>query len=100
MTVFTAGTVTDQKKCNNMNILVTIDIHSFRLSSSCTVLAFSALTLLVGWQEGHPAWLGAGMVPLTVSCFSKIQIGFRTGSGSSGAVMDKGPLNGGVGVCV
>jgi len=27
---------------------------------------FSALTLLVGWQEGHPAckkeWLGAGMV--------------------------------------
>jgi len=61
-------------------------------------LAFSALTLLVGWQERHPAckkteWLGAGVViclerdadlhmaqlmplPLTVSCFSKIQIGF------------------------
>jgi len=60
--------------------------------------AFSALTLLVGWQEGHPAYRklsvwGAGMViclergadlhmawlmplPLTVSCFSKIQIGF------------------------
>jgi len=59
--------------------------------------AFSALTLLVGRQEGHPAckkteWWGAGMViclerdadlymtqlmpmPLTVSCFSKIQIG-------------------------
>jgi len=60
--------------------------------------AFSALTLLVGRQEGHPAckktqrW-GAGMVicleqgadlhmaqlmplPLTVSCFSNIQIGF------------------------
>jgi len=57
---------------------------------------FSALTLLVGWQEGHPAckkteWWGAGMVicleqgadlhmtqrmplPLTVSCFSKIQL--------------------------
>jgi len=56
------------------------------------------LTLLVGWQEGHPAckkteqW-GAGVVicleggadlhmaqriplPLTVSCFSKIQIVF------------------------
>jgi len=54
--------------------------------------------LLVGWQEGHPAckkteWWGAGVViclergadlhgaqlmplPLTVSCFSKIQIGF------------------------
>jgi len=59
---------------------------------------YSALTLLVGWQEGHPACKnlsggGAGMVicleqgadlhmaqlmplPLTVSCFSKIQIGF------------------------
>jgi len=56
--------------------------------------AFSALTLLVRWQEGHPAckkteWLGAGVVvclergadlhmaqlmplPLTISCFSKI----------------------------
>ena len=63
-------------------------------------VAFSALTLLVGRQEGHPAckkterW-GAGMViclgrgaelhiaqlmplPLTVSCFSKIQIGFTS----------------------
>ena len=60
--------------------------------------AFSALTLLVGRQEGHPAckkteWWGAGVVvcrergadlhttqlmplPLTVSCFSKIQNGF------------------------
>jgi len=58
----------------------------------------SALTLLVGRQEEHPAckktdWWGAGMViclqrgadlymaqriplPLTVSCFSKIQYGF------------------------
>jgi len=58
--------------------------------------AFSVLTLLVGRQEGHPAckkteWWGAGLVicleqgadlhlaqlmslPLTVSCFSKIQI--------------------------
>jgi len=60
--------------------------------------AFSALTLLVGRQEEHPAckkleWWGAGMViclerdadlhmaqlmslPLNVSCFCKIQIGF------------------------
>ena len=59
--------------------------------------SFSALTLLVGQQEGHPAckkteWWVAGVVvclergadlhmaqlmplPLTVSCFSKIQIG-------------------------
>ena len=61
-------------------------------------IAFSALTLLVGRQEGHPAckkteWWGTGVViclergadlhvvqlmplPHTVSCFSKIQIGF------------------------
>jgi len=60
--------------------------------------AFSALTLLVGRQEEHPAFKkteqwGAGVViclergadlhmsqlmplPLTVSCFSKIQISF------------------------
>ena len=60
--------------------------------------AFSALTLLVGQQEGHPAckkteWWGTGVViclergadlhmaqlmplPLTFSCSSKIQIGF------------------------
>jgi len=53
--------------------------------------AFSALTLLVGRQEGHPACkkLSGGVLaclsvwskvqislPLTVSCFSKIQIGF------------------------
>jgi len=63
------------------------------------------LTLLVGWQEGHPAckkWWAAGVVvcleqgadlhkaplmplPLTVSCFSKIQIGFYlSGTGSLG----------------
>jgi len=62
------------------------------------VYPFSALMLLVGRQEGHPAckkldWWGAGVViclergadlhmaqlmplPLTVSCFSKIQIHF------------------------
>ena len=84
--------------------------------------AFSALTLLVGRQEGHPAckkterW-GAGMViclerdahlhiaqliplPLTVSCFSKIQTGFTflvpAHLGSPG----KGPLNRCVCVCV
>ena len=61
----------------------------------CCMFSFSALTLLVGCQEGHLAcrkteWWGAGMViclergadlhtaqlmplPLTVSCFFKIQ---------------------------
>jgi len=60
-------------------------------------VAFSALTLLVGWQEGHPAckkrvvgcWHGylsgtrcrlaygpADATAVTVSCFTEIQIGF------------------------
>jgi len=69
-----------------------------KLFCSVCVYAFSALTLLVGRQEGHPAckrteWWGAGVViclerhadlhmaqlmplPLTVTCFSKIQTGF------------------------
>jgi len=68
------------------------------LADCLQAFAFSALTLLLGWQEGHPAckkteWWSAGVVvcleqgadlhiaqlmplPLTVTCFSKIQIGF------------------------
>jgi len=67
------------------------------LASDNLFCAFSALTLLVGRQEGHPACKksggGAGVViclergadlhmaqlmplSLTVSCSSKIQIGF------------------------
>jgi len=71
--------------------------NKYLLFYSCG-LAFSALTLLVGHQEGHPAckkteWWGAGVViclecdaylhtaqlmplPLTVSFFIKIQIGY------------------------
>jgi len=71
--------------------------------------------LLVGRQEGHPAckkteWWGAGVViclergadlhvaqlmplPLTVSCFSKIQIGFTLLVPAHPLVPDKGPLN-------
>ena len=84
--------------------------------------AFSALTLLVGRQEGHPAckktecW-GASMVvcleqgadlhmaqlmplPLTVSCFSKIQIGLPFWYWLTWVVPEKGPLNWCVCVCV
>jgi len=67
-------------------------LHTF-----CAAVTFSALMLLVGRQEGHPAckklsgevlaWLclerGADLhmaqlmpLPLIVSCFSKNQIGF------------------------
>jgi len=77
--------------------------------------AFSALTLLVWQQEGHPAckktqqW-GAGMVvcleqgadlhmaqlmplPLTVSCFTKIQICFTFLILAHPGSPDKGLLN-------
>jgi len=82
--------------------------------------AFSALMLLVGQQEGHPAykkleWWGAGMViclkrgadlhmaqlmplPLTVSCFNKIQTGFTFLLLAYACSPGKGPLN--VCVCV
>ena len=82
--------------------------------------AFSALMLLVGLQEGHPACkklsgevLGRLSVwsevqsrlacaqlmplPLTVSCFSKIQISFTF---LVPVHPDIGPLNGCVCVCV
>jgi len=85
-------------------------------------LHFINLTLLVGWQEGHPArkkteqW-GAGMViclelgadlhmaqltplPLTVSCFSKIQIGFTFLVPAHPGSPGEGPLNGCVCVCI
>jgi len=90
------------------------------ISSLVCHFAFSALTLLIAWQEGHPAWkkLSGGVhcmviclergadlhmsqlmpLPLTVSCFSKIQIGF-TWYRPTRVVPDKGPLNGCVCVC-
>ena len=84
-----------------------IETHKIKQTAYFSFAAFSALTLLVGWQEGHPAckkleWWGAGVViclergadlhmaqlmplPFTVSCFSKIQIGLVPAHlGSSG----------------
>ena len=85
-------------------------------------IAFSASTLLVGLQEGHPArkkterW-SAGMViclergadlhvgqlmplQLTVSCFSEIPFGLPFWYRLTWVVPDNGPLNGCVCVCV
>ena len=73
--------------------------------------AFSALTLLVGWQEGHPAckkteWWGVGVVvclaygpadATAIDClllFSKIQIGFTLWYQLTSVVPEKGLLNG------
>jgi len=89
----------------------------------CSWYAFSALTLLVGRQEGRPAcenfeWWGTGAViclerdtdlhmaqlmplPLTVSCFSEIQIGFTfLVPAGTWVVPEKGPLSGCVCVCM
>jgi len=72
-------------------------IGAIEISLSICLCAFSALTLMVGWQEGHPAckkqWWCTGVVicleqgadlhmahlmplSLPVSCSSKMQIGF------------------------
>ena len=86
------------------------------------LVAFRALRLLVGRQEGHPACKklsggGAGVViclelgadlhmaqlmplPLTVSCFSKIQIGFTFLVPAHPGSPGNGPLNVCVCVCV
>ena len=96
---FVITSLTNAEKLNDKKTIlawIMLLINKFVLSG--TISAFSALTLMVGWQEGHPAckkteqW-GAGvviclerdadlhmaqlmLVPLAVSCFSKIQIGF------------------------
>ena len=85
-------------------------------SSSSSALAFSALTLLVGQQEGHPACkkLSGGVLErgadlhiaqlmpllLTDTCFSKIQIGLPFSYRLTRVVPEKGPLNRCVCVCV
>jgi len=72
--------------------------------------AFSALTLLIGRQEGYPAWWGAGVIiclwrgahlhtvqlmplPFTVCSFSKIQIDLPFWYRLIWVVPEKGPLN-------
>ena len=86
-----------QLDCSESLVRVTTVVFGFRAHMLNARDAFSALTLLVGRQEGHPACKklsgGAGVViclerdadlhmaqlmplPLTVSCSSKIQTGF------------------------
>ena len=101
-----------------------------RISTACQIFpilcngpkfALSALTLLVGRQEGHPAckkleWWGTGMVtclqrdadlhmaqlmplPLAVSCFSNIQTVLPLWYRLTRVVPEKWPLNRCVCVC-
>ena len=83
--------------CMSAMLGVVFAVCNLFVSASVGTVAFSALTLLVGRQEGHlvckTEWWGACVViclergadlhmaqlmslPLTLSCFSKIQIGF------------------------
>ena len=70
-------------------------------------ISFSALTLLVGWQEGHPAWLSVWsevqMICMwsswfhchpIISCSSKIQNGLHFWCRLTLVVLEKRPLNG------
>ena len=79
---------TEKEYIKHATVLTSLVLILFYAIINTTISAFSALTLLVGQQEGHPAckktegW-GADLhmarlmpLPLTVSCFSKIQIGF------------------------
>ena len=78
---------------------------------------FTFLVIIDAVTDIHNEWWGAGMVtclelgadlhmaqlmplPLTVSCFSKIQIGFVFWYRLTQVVLEKGPLNGFVCVCV
>ena len=92
-----------------------VNYNIYYLLSDVVHYAFSALTLLVGRQEGirpvKTEWWGAGVVicvercadlhmaqlmplPLTVSCFCKIQIGFTFLVPAHLDSLGKGPLNG------
>jgi len=107
--------------CQNGNLHI-VCVSGYYLPVLFVVNAFSALTLLVGWQEGHPACKNSGGVLAwlsvwsevqtcirprwchyhshTVSCFSKIQIGFTFLVPATWVVPEKEPLNGCVCVCV
>ena len=50
-------------------------MHIYLYVLCVCVFAFSALTLLVGWQEGHPACkILSGRVLVLLSVWSKVQI--------------------------
>jgi len=48
-------------------------VSGYYLPVLFVVNAFSALTLLVGWQEGHPACKNSGGVLAWLSVWSEVQ---------------------------
>jgi len=70
-TIWASTHYTDLECISNF---VIFHVFSFLCYYYC---AFNALILLVGWQEGHLSCKKlSGGVPLTVYCFSKIQVDF------------------------
>ena len=72
-----------QSHCIHIHLCILLLLHNI-ISLSISALSFSALTLLVRRQEGHPA-CKKQLIPLTTPCFRKIQTGFfLSGTGSPG----------------
>jgi len=74
----------------------------------CVFVGLSALTLLVGWQEGHPVWseVQTCIWPSGCHCHSlslasvKSRLVLPFSYWLTRVVPEKGPLNGCVCVCV
>ena len=55
-------------------VVVVFNINKFLIILDDIALAFSALTLLVGWQEGHPACKNlSGEMLAWLSVWSEVQ---------------------------
>jgi len=102
--------------CQPVTSLCVISVWCFYSLKGWSAFVFSALMLLVGWQEGHPAvkteWWGTCMViclerrandlhmvqlmplPPIISCSSKIQNVIPFWCRITQVVVEKRPLNG------
>ena len=67
-------TICKQSATHSRQITTPTPHHSLYLQAGCSSYAFSALTLLVGWQEGHPACKNlSGGVLAWLSVWSYVQ---------------------------
>ena len=105
------GSISEQLVKEKIKVVTGPSTSAFVCAFTAKTCTFSAFMLLVGRQEGHPAcknwavgcWCGylSGArcrqqipLPLTVSCFSKIQTGLPFWYRPTQVVPEKGPLNG------
>ena len=105
------GSISEQLVKEKIKVVTGPSTSAFVCAFTAKTCTFSAFMLLVGRQEGHLAcknwavgcWCGylSGArcrqqipLPLTVSCFSKIQTGLPFWYRPTQVVPEKGPLNG------